>query len=138
MKRAFSLLEVLLAMAVLAIGGLSIVGSVIYATRMESSAGRATQALYLANQISDLCKLYNLPVTAPINDGVAARNPVDGPPFAGEIYANDTFRRNIRMTHLDPSGSTYRSQLYQIDVSVYWWERNQEKSVSLTAIHRVP
>lgn len=136
--RAFSLLEVLLAMAVLSLSLMALAGAVIYSMRMESRAGRATEALHLANQISDLSKLYNLPKNAPINDALASRVAINAPPFAADIYANDLFRRNINMTWVNSSPSDYHSELYQIDVTVYWWERSKEESIHLTSLHRIP
>lgn len=139
MKRnAFSLAEVIVAIGVLAIGLLAIAGTVIYSTRMEGRAGRATQALHYANQMVDLSKLYNLPKVAPINDAPVARRPLHAPPFHQEIYANDLFRRNVTMTWVNSSAGDYRNELYQVDVTIYWFERSKEESLHVVGLHRVP
>lgn len=137
-RSAFSLAEVIVAIGVLAIGLLAIAGTVIYSTRMEGRAGRATQALHYANQMVDLSKLYNLPKVAPINDAPAARQPINAPPFDQEIYANDLFRRNLTMTWVNSSPADYRHELYQVDVTIYWFERSKEESLHVVGLHRVP
>lgn len=122
----------------MAVALLAIAGAVIYSTRMEGRAGRATQALHYANQMVELSKLYNLPKLAPINDPPAARNPIQAPPFAQEIYADDTFRRNIRMTWVNSGSGDYRNELYQVDVTIYWYERSKEESLHVAGLHRIP
>ena len=136
--RAFSLAEVIVAIGVLAVALMAIAGAVIYSTRMEGRAGRATEALHYANQIIDLSKLYNLPKVAPIHDPPAARRPVNAPPYDQEIYANDLFRRNVRMTWVNSSSGDYRNELYQVDVTIYWFERSKEESLHVAGLHRVP
>ncbi|MBN9419154.1 hypothetical protein ABS71_14385 [bacterium SCN 62-11] len=136
--RAYSLAEVMVAIGVLSIGLLAIAGSVIYSTRMGGRAGRATEALHYANQMVDLSKLYNLPKVAPIQDAAAARRPINAPPFDMDIYANDLFRRNIHMTWVNSSASDYRNELYQVDVTIYWFEKNKEESLHVVGLHRCP
>lgn len=128
----------MVAIGVLAIGLLAIAGSVLYSTRMEGRAGRATQALHYANQMIDLSKLYNLPKVAAIQDPPAARRPLNDPPFDQEIYANDLFRRNIHMTWVNSSSGDYRNELYQVDVTIYWFERSKEESLHVVGLHRSP
>lgn len=127
-----------MAIGVLAVGLMAIAGSVIYSTRMEGRAGRATQALHYANQLLDLSKLYNLPKIAPLNDLPGDRRPIDAPPFTQDIYANDIFKRNITMTWVNSSATDYRNELYQVDVTVYWYERSKEESLHVTGLHRAP
>lgn len=138
MKKGFSLLEVLLAMAVIVVGLFAIVGSVIYSLRMEARAGHATEALFYANQLVDLSKLYNLPKVSPIVDAATARTPVSAAPYTTEVKANTNYTRNIQMTWVNPSAADYRNQLYQVDVSVYWMEQGHEESVRVSALHRAP
>lgn len=136
--RGFSLLEILIATAVVTVGILSIAGAVAYSTKVGAQAARQTRALQFAKQIIQLSKLYNLPKTAPIVDSPAARNPIDAAPFSALIAPDANYRRNVRMVPLALSPTDYRSQLYQIDVSVYWFDRGREVSLQDVAIHRAP
>ena len=137
-RRGFSLAEVIVAMGVMAIALMALAGAVIYSTRMEGRAGRATEALHYANQMIDLSKLYNLPKVAPINDPPSARRTLNAPPFDQDIYANDVFRRNLKMTWVNSGASDYRNELYQADVTIYWYERTKEESLHVTGLHRSP
>jgi prepilin-type N-terminal cleavage/methylation domain-containing protein len=137
-KKGFSLLEVLLAMAVIVVGLFAIVGSVIYSLRMEARAGHATEALFYANQLVDLSKLYNLPKNSPIVDVATARTAVSAAPYSSEVKPNTNYTRNIQMNWVNPSATDYRNELYQVDVSVYWMEQGHEESVRVSALHRAP
>lgn len=131
-------MEILLASAVVAVGLLSIAGAVIYSTRVGAQAARQTVALQYAKQLIQLSKLYNLPRVAPINDAPSARTAVDAAPFAGVVSPNANYRRNLRMTPLSSVPTDYRSQLYQIDVTVYWQDRGREVYLHDSAVHRAP
>lgn len=137
-KRAFSLAELIIALGVVSVGLLSISGAVVYSTRTGAQAARQTQALQYAKQLIQLSKLYNLPRVSPINDPPSARVAVAAAPFAGNIQALPDYTRNIRMTQVSAVPTDHRSQLYRIDVIIYWWDRGRELSLTDSAIHRSP
>lgn len=137
-RRAFSLAELMVAMLVVSVGLLSIAGAIIYSTRVGALAARQTQALQYAKQIIALSKLANLPRVNPINDPATDRIPVGAPPFQNQIQDSPEYRRNIRMQPLSNDPADYRSQLYSIDVTVYWYDRGQELSLRNQAVHRSP
>ena len=125
-------------MAVVAVSLLATAGSIIYANRTGAQAARQTVALQYAKQLIQLSKLYNLPRTAPINDSPAARVAVDAAPFASNMSPNSSYKRNLRMSALSSTPGDYRSQLYRVDVTIYWYDRGQELSLSDSSIHRSP
>lgn len=135
-KRAFSLAELLLALTVVSMGLLAIAGAVIYSTRVGGQAARQTRALQYAKQIIALSKLYNLPRVAPINDLPASRVAVNAPPFQDYVSADPQYRRNLRMQVLATDPNDYRSQLYRIEVSVFWFDRGIERSLRDVSVHR--
>lgn len=125
-------------MAVVAVSLLATAGSIIYANRTGAQAARQTVALQYAKQLIQLSKLYNLPRTAPINDSPASRVAVDAAPFASNMSPNSSYKRNLRMSALSSTPGDYRSQLYRVDVTIYWYDRGQELSLSDSSIHRSP
>ena len=137
-RRAFSLAELMVAMLVVSIGLLSIAGAVIYSTRIGTQSARQTRALQYSKQIIALSKLSNLPRVAPINDAPGDRVPMEAPPFQSQITASPDFKRNVRMQPLSNDPNDYRSQLYNVDVTVYWYDRGRELSLRDQAIHRSP
>lgn len=137
-RRAFSLAELMVAMLVVSVGLLSIAGAVIYSTRVGALAARQTQALQYAKQIIALSKLANLPKVTPINDAPADRTAVSAPPFQDQITNSSDYRRNIRMQPVSTDPNDYRSQLYNIDVTIYWFDRGRELSLRDQAVHRSP
>lgn len=125
-------------MLVVSIGLLSIAGAVIYSTRIGAQAARQTQALQYAKQIIALSKLANLPRVTPINDAPADRIAVGAPPFQDQVANSPDYRRNVRMQPLSTDPNDYRSQLYNIDVTIYWFDRGRELSLRDQAVHRSP
>lgn len=128
----------MVAMLVVAVGLLSIAGAVIYSTRIGAQAARQTQALQYAKQIIALSKLANLPRVTPINNTASDRIAVAAPPFQEHIKDHPDYRRNVRMQPLSTDPNDYRSQLYNIDVTIYWFDRGRELSLRDQAVHRSP
>lgn len=127
-----------MALAVAAVGLLALAGAVAYSTRTGAQAARQTTALQYAKQLLQLSKLYNLPKVNPINDAASARTAIDGAPFVGVMQPDANYKRNLRMVPLATSATDYRSQLYRIDVSVFWFDRGREVQLRDSALHRAP
>lgn len=146
MRRGFSLMEILVAVGVLAIGLLTLVGAVAYGLSVASEGEKHHQAVEHARRLIALTRARDLPYTQPtvppgptsgINDAPSVRRPLGAPPFAGDGFPPDAgFERNIR---LDWDYPGYRAdRLVKVTVTLYWQSKGRERSLTLTGVHKQP
>ncbi len=141
-SRGFSLLEVLFAIGIIAVGILAVVSAVAFGLRGGQQGARVTEGTAYARRLIDECRSRNLPFVAPLNDGAAARVALDNAPFGGPsgMPANTGMTRNLTMVPLKAAktgaADDYKADLAEIRVRVYWSEKGVEKSVDMRALHR--
>jgi type IV pilus assembly protein PilV len=120
----FTLIEVLITMAVFAIGVLAVASMQYWSTRNTASGDIMTTAANLAR--AQMETLRSVPDVTTLADGSDANNPVDADGNAGGIYT-----RTWAVTNpLGGSGSR------QIAVTVRWSRYGQSRSMVLTSISR--
>lgn len=140
--RGFSLLEVLFAIAILAVGILAIVSAIAFGLRGGQQGARVTEAGGYVRRLIDESRARNLPFVAPINDAAAARVPLEAAPFGGAngMPPNTRMTRNITMTPLKAAktgaADDYLADLAEVRVRVFWQEKGVEKVVDMRALHR--
>lgn len=128
-RSGFSLLEVIFAIAVLAVGILSVFGSMAYASR-DQGGGRAAAAAQAGHRLLDLSRARNLPFAAPLNEVEPV--PLNAPPFDKAFPADSGFQRQVTMQPAqDGRTATMR-------VVMRWQETGEEKRLSLETLHRRP
>jgi len=132
------MVEVLVVIGVLAVGLLAISASVIYGLKANQHGARLTEAGAHGENLINRIRLQNLPFTAPINDAVSARVPLNAPPFAAFFPANTPFTRSIQMQQLSGVPTNYQYDLSRVTVTLYWSERGVEQSMQLVTLHRRP
>lgn len=141
-RRGFSLLEVLFAILVLAVGILAVSSAMGYGLRGGNQGARITEATGYARRLIDEVRTRDLPFVTPINDAPSARVALNAAPFGGAsaLPANTNMTRNISMSLLKAAKTgapdDYKADLAEITVRVYWWEKHAEKFVELKAVHR--
>ncbi|MEW6280563.1 MAG: prepilin-type N-terminal cleavage/methylation domain-containing protein [Candidatus Eremiobacterota bacterium] len=136
--RGFSIIEMLISVLILTIGMLGVIGALTFGLRASSVSGTTSDAVNYSRQIIETIRVQNLDWGGVItSDPASARTDLNAPPFAS-LPSNTNLRRNIQFSRVSGNPSDYEYNLYQIRVSVYWFDRGNEKSVSMCAYHKQP
>jgi type IV pilus assembly protein PilV len=123
-NRGFTLIEVLIAMAIFAIGILAVASMQLSNTKNNTTGNITTQATMLARQ--KLEELKTVGDVTTLTSGTDPNNPMDADGNTGGIY-------NRQWSVSNPlGGSTSR----QITVTVSWNRRGQNRTVVLESITR--
>ncbi len=143
--RAFSTIEVLVAVFVTSIALLGLLGSLGYGVRASRSGEVMSQAINHCTKLIELTRSRNLdfqgnppppPATSGVNDSSdAVRRPLNAPPFASDFPADTAFERNIRLERMGASGD-YNYDVMKITCTVFWTENGRERSLQFEAFHK--
>ena len=151
-KRGFSLVELAIAISVLAIGILGVFASFVYGLQSTNHSARLSEAVNYSRQLVELIRVRNLPFlyatlppppTTGLNDtdknSWEELSALEAPPFAHDIPPHTGFRRRIVVSRVPGSGGAdYRSNLAEIRVSVQWMEKDQVREVEMVGHHKRP
>ncbi len=139
-----TLLEILIAVAVLAVGILTLLSALGMSLRSSSHGARVSEATGYARTLVSLIRANNLPVTNPINDPPSARVPLANAlgSVPSNLPSNTGMTRNITMREMKTATTgapdDYLVNLYQVDVTVFWQDPGGERNVALHALHQLP
>ena len=150
--RGFSLIELLIAMGVIAVGLLGVAASLTFGSRQSGHGEKmliaTNQARIILEAIGGRSLLSNPPLAAGnlppaasgINDGANDRRALTAPPFDNpdehpDILPGvlDQFTRRIRLTRRGLDG-TPGEFLVNTEVTIFWKEKGVERSVTTTAV----
>lgn len=134
-RRGFSLIEILIAVAVLAIGILSVLGSMTYGTRTVELGIHTSEGLRYAREVIDLIRVRNLAFTGSLSGLDGVRTPLDAPPFQFDLPPDTGFSRSIRLEKLARTDGRETDALMKVSVTVYWADA-VERSTQLEAYCR--
>jgi len=135
-RRAFTLSEILISIAVLSIGMLGLMAAMLYGSRGAEHARRVTEANNYARQILEIIRIRNVASEAGATDsGQVALNAGNYSGTWGVMPANTDYRRQVTCTLLSSAAGV---SLYNIKVRVFWNSSGQgaERSVDLVAVHK--
>jgi len=140
--RAFSLLEVLLATAILATGLLALYAAMTYGTRANSHGRRLSQATFAGREMLSLIKGRNLAKIAnpaSLSDPPGSRRPLDAPPFENDMqaYAQSDLKRNLVVRRLSNVNTSFDYEIVSLKVTLYWSEGSREVELPLETYDRI-
>ncbi len=153
-----SLVELLIAIFVVAVGVLGTVSALWYGIRSEKYSERRANAVFQGRELLNSIRAQNLPfagsdvngvnyltVGSLLNDGDfdndsddgAVRREFNDPPF-GNLYPTNqyNFKRSVEMKRLSNDPNDYRYNMAAIKVSLYWNEGRHDKEVTLWGYHK--
>lgn len=154
-RRGLSLVELMIATFVVAVGILGTLSSLWYGIKSEKGSERRAHAVFQARELTNVLRAGNYPFANPsylqvgsdINDGDidnngddnGPRRPFNDPPFANHFPENPfNFQRRIEMKQLSTDPNNHLSNMVAIKVSVFWNEGRRNQEVTLWAYHRKP
>lgn len=159
LRSGFSLVEVLVALFIIAVGLLGVMATLVWATRNADSGKVVTEATSLARTLTETVRMRG--VQHPLPSGseyvTGPRKKVLDPPFnslENEVYlapvkgqagaggeANtqsglDRFERSIIVREVDTGGSSdpHLGKIGQLTVKVFWKEKQRERHVAIETI----
>lgn len=146
----FSQVELAVAILVLAVGILGVFASFAYGMQSTSHSARVSEAVGHARQLVEVIRSRNMPfqtpLPPPVSSGLAdpqtsewsRLKELNAPPFANDLPANSGFRRRVRVHRVSTDPTDYRYEIAEIQVTLFWREKDRQRQVEMTAAHRQP
>ena len=140
--RGFSLIEVLVATAVMSLGMLALFAAITYGVKANRHGELSGEATNLGREILALIRgrgwaddATKLPM---LKDAPGVRKPVDAPPFQDDLnkYAGSIYQRNVRVERLAPLGS-FEHDLASLKVTIFWVEGKRAQQLPLETYQRL-
>jgi prepilin-type N-terminal cleavage/methylation domain-containing protein len=145
---AFTLAEVMVSIAVLAIALLGVMGSIAYGTRHSRSGEELTEAVQQARQLlvrlQETSALDTTDLGEPwpkddsgLNDRPGVRRELDASPLGGSgipLPQLERYKRRIVSRRLSNDPGDHRYQLAQVTVEVFWESKQGERRLELTGL----
>lgn len=148
------MVEMLIAIFVVAVGVLGTVSALWYGIRSERNSARRGDAAYQGRELMNLIRSRNLPfigtfpaIPSELNDGNidndsddnGPRRAFNAPPFANDFPSNPfNFERRIEMKVLSTDPNNHLSSMAAIKVTVFWIDGGSRKESTTWAFHRRP
>ena len=148
--RGFTLMEVLISIALIAIALFGVMGAIAYGTKHSGSGAELTEASHLARSILsylqetkalDTVELNPYEPWPTRNSGLADEPSVfrqlDEAPLGGLSFQTaqlERFRRRIESQRVTDDPLNYRHNLARVRVSVFWSSKQGERNVEVTGL----
>jgi len=142
-----TLVEVMVAVTVLALGLLSLLGALAFGLRASENGARHAEATQHAKRYLALIRQRNLvfgvedPLpdsNSGLNDDPALRRALDEAPFTGDFPAESGFQRRLALAWAYPASDPRHGRLARISATVFWDDRGVERRVELVGYARKP
>lgn len=143
--RAFTLVEILVALGVLAIGILGVTAVFIFGISSTEHGKNLSKATTYGRDILEIIRTHGLiplagtippPASSGLNDPPSARVALNQSPhgsFAQAMPANTGFFRNIKTERASTDPTSHLYNVYKVTVTIYWKEKGVERSMEMTA-----
>lgn len=147
-RRGFTLVEVLIAIALIAIALLGVLGSIAYGTKNAGHGADLSEGTHLArsilNYIEENTLLDTIEVDRPwpsqesgVCDTAETFRQLDAAPLGGMLLRPEQierFRRRIETQRVVNDPLNYRYKLAKVRVSVFWSSKQGERHVTMTGL----
>lgn len=146
--RGFTLVEVMVSIALLAIALLGVMGSIAYGTRNSSSGAELSEASHLARSIlsyvqeATLFDSVETDLEWPTNgsglaDDETTFRQLDDAPLGGDLFEPiqlERYRRRIQSRRVMDDPQNYRYNLALVKVSIFWTAKERERNVQMSGL----
>ena len=139
----FSLLEVLTAIAIMALGLLAIFAVLTFGVKANRHGEMLGQAANLNREIISLIKgrgwAFDPNYAPDLNDAPLRRRRLDEAPFQDDLakYHDSPFRSNVLVTRLSSVPGNFENKIARIRVTLYWQEGTRQEELPLEAYARL-
>lgn len=146
--RAFTLVEVLISLALLTIALLGVMGSIAYGTRHSRSGEELTEATQLARQILVSLQETSVLDTTEIGaswfsadsglmDEEGVRREIDAAPLGNLVLPAELlsrYKRRVVTQRLSPNPNDHRYRLARAQVEIFWESKVGERQLEMTGV----
>lgn len=150
-NRAFTLVEVLISITLIAIAMLGVMGAISYGTKHSGSGEQLSEATHLARSLMTYLEETTLLDTVepgepwPTEHSGVADQPsifrqLDDAPFGGMRFTTsqlERFRRRVQSQRVSMEPLNYRYGLARVKVSVFWSSKQGERQVDMVGLVQV-
>jgi len=136
-RRAFSQVEILVAVAILGVGLLAVVGVLGMGLKSSKYSQQHTALVAHARQAIDLIRArgwaFQPAMEIYFQDAPTERTPLQAAPFE-EDFSDEGYRRNLFIERLSPDPASFENSVARIRVTLYY----QGRQVTLESLQREP
>ena len=147
-SRAFTLVEVLISISLIAIALLGVMGSIAYGTKHSTSGEQLSEASHLGRSIltylqettqldsTDIGEEWLTPESG-LNDSPSTFRQLDEAPLGGMNFETTQlarYRRRIMSQRVSTEPLNYRYNLARVRVSIFWSSKQGERQVDMTGL----
>lgn len=133
---AVTLLETMVAATIVLLVLLALLGTIAFGLQGTRDAEGHQKAVYHARKIMELIRERDLAQNLGFNDAVAARLPLDAPPFDSDFPADSGYFRRIVTERQSTDDLDYLSKVYRVQVTVYWTAKGRERHFEVEGLTR--
>lgn len=147
-RPAFTLMEVLVSIALLAIALFGVLGSIAYGTRHSATGEELTEASHIARQLlvamqettaidrTDITERWLKPNSG-LNDAGDVRRTLDAAPLGGVTFTTTQlgrYTRRIVTTRTSEQPSDHRYGLANVTVEIFWLSKHGPTQLRMTGV----
>lgn len=145
--RGFSQVEIAVAIVVLAVGILGVLASFTFSVESTRHGARTSEAVGYARQLIEYLRAGAMAfplddidpalLNPPSTDWQALK-PLEEGRYNTAVPAGTGFRRAVQIRRVTDDPSDYRYEIAEIEVTVYWQDKNRLRSLRMMAQQRKP
>lgn len=141
--RGSSLLELIVAGAVIILVLLSLIGAIAFGLEGVRSADGHQQAVYHARRLMELIRAWSYPIDNVVSpsylgfqDLPTDRVLLHAAPFDNDFPTTTGYTRNLFTEPLSTDPTNYQSKIYRVRVIVYWEAKRRVSQFQISGLYR--